>query len=321
MKVKNCLIFGGSGQIGRHLIRKLTKNNYKVTVVTRNLHKKGYILKTQASAGWIDSVEANIFDEEKLRKLISQATICINLIGILFEEKKGNSFENIHTIFPSLISKICKEYNVNQFIHLSALGIELNDKPVDSKYAKSKFLGEINIKKNFPKAIILRPSIVFSVDDKLTTQFMTLFNRMPFFPLFGNPYFMPIHVSDLTEIIYQVISKEINSQTIECIGTEKMSLKEILQRLLSLIDKRRLIIPLPLVVSNLIATFFKILPKPLITKDQIKLLNACHNIPSGKYKTNFDIGIPSICIFNDEVKKYCYMWREAGQFSKKNMTK
>ena len=94
MKAKNCLIFGGSGQIGRHLIRKLTKNGFRVTVVTRNIHQKGYIIKTQGNAGYIDTVEANIFDEKKIRKLFENAEICINLIGILFEKKK-NSFNNI----------------------------------------------------------------------------------------------------------------------------------------------------------------------------------------------------------------------------------
>ena len=110
MKAKNCLIFGGSGQIGRHLIRKLTKNNYKVTVVTRNVHQKGYLIKTQANAGFIDIEEANIFDEKKIRKLFEKADICVNLVGILFEKKKGNTFQNIHTIFPSILSKLCKEY-------------------------------------------------------------------------------------------------------------------------------------------------------------------------------------------------------------------
>ncbi len=87
MKVKNCLIFGGSGQIGRHLIRKLTKNNYTVTVVTRNIHQKSYLIKTQANAGYIEIVESSIFDESKLRKLFEKADICINLVGILFEKK------------------------------------------------------------------------------------------------------------------------------------------------------------------------------------------------------------------------------------------
>ena len=88
MKVKNCLIFGGSGQIGRFLIRKLTKNNYKVTVVTRNIHQNSYKIKTQANAGYIDIVEANIFDEKKIRKLFESTDICINLVGILFEKKR-----------------------------------------------------------------------------------------------------------------------------------------------------------------------------------------------------------------------------------------
>ena len=118
MKAKNCLIFGGSGQIGRHLIRKLTKNNYKVTVVTRNLHQKGYVIKTQANAGYINIVEANIFDEEKIRKVFSEADICINLIGILYEQKKGNTFKNIHIAFPSLLAQLSKEYKLKQFMQI-----------------------------------------------------------------------------------------------------------------------------------------------------------------------------------------------------------
>ena len=316
MKQKNCLIFGASGQIGRHLIRKLTKNNYKVTAVTRNLHQKGYVLKTQANAGYIDIVELNIFNENKLKDLISRADICINLIGILYEKNKGNTFENIHTIFPSLISKICKEYNVQQFIQLSALGI---DDAVDSNYAKSKLEGEKNIKNNFKHATILRPSVVYSVDDNFTTNFMTLLNRLFVFPLYynGDTKFMPIYCSDLTEIIYQVISKNIISKTIECVGPETISLKDILKRLLKLTEKKRLLIPLPLFLAKLSAIFFQLLPNPLLTLDQLKLLRY-NNVASGKYKTNFDIGIPSICRFDTEVEKYAFMWKERGQFSKKN---
>ena len=315
MKQKNCLIFGASGQIGRHLIRKLTKNNYKVTAVTRNLHQKGYVLKTQANAGYIDIVELNIFNENKLKDLISRADICINLIGILYEKNKGNSFENIHTIFPSLISKICKEYNVQQFIQLSALGI---DDAVDSNYAKSKLEGEKNIKNNFNHATILRPSAVYSVDDNFTTNFMTLLNRLFVFPLYynGDTKFMPIYCSDLTEIIYQVISKNIISKTIECVGPETISLKDILERLLKLIEKKRLLIPIPLFLAKLSALFFQLLPSPLLTLDQLRLLRY-NNVASGKYKTNFDIGIPSVNRFDVEVEKYAFMWKEGGQFSRK----
>jgi len=313
MKAKNCLIFGGSGQIGRHLIRKLTKNNYKVTVVTRNLHQKGYVIKTQANAGYIDIIEANIFDEQKIRKLFCKADICINLIGILYERGKASTFKNIHSIFPSLLAKLCKEYKIQQFIHLSALGI---NEAKDSDYAKSKLEGEANIQKFFPLATILRPSIVYSIDDNFTTSFMTLLNRLPIFPLYynGGTKFMPIHCSDLTDIIYHVISKNIYSKIIECVGPETISLKDILNKLLKLINKSRLLISLPLSIANLTSSFFQLFSKPLITRDQIRLLYY-DNIRSGKYQTNFDIGVPSKCFFEEEVRKYCYMWREGGKFS------
>ena len=315
MKEKNCLIFGGSGQIGRNLIRKLTKNNYKVTVVTRNLHQKGYMIKTQANAGYIDIVEANIFDEVKIRKLFNKTDICINLIGILYESKAGNTFENIHNIFPSILAKLCKEHKVKQFVHLSALGI---NEAVDSEYAKSKLKGEFNIQKNFPMASILRPSVVYSVDDSFTTNFMTLLSNLPIFPLYynGDTKFVPIHCSDLTDIIYHIISKKIYSKIIECIGPEEISLKDILKKLLKLINRNRILIPLPFFMANMSAKLFQLFPKPLLTVDQLKLLRY-NNTPSNKYQTNFDIGTPSKRFFEKEVEKYCYMWREGGQFSTK----
>ena len=313
MKAKNCLIFGGSGQIGRNLIRKLTKKNYKITVVTRNIHQKSYIIKTQANAGYIDIVESNIFEEQKLRKLFENADICINLIGILFESKKGNTFKNIHTVFPSLLSKLSKEYKLKHLIHLSALGI---NEATDSDYAKSKLEGDERILRNFPLATIIRPSIVYSVDDNFTTNFMTLLNRLPIFPLYyeGKTKFAPIHCSDLTDVILNVISNNVNSKIIECVGPEIISFKEILEKLLNLIGKKRLLIPMPLPIAQISARFFEIMPKPLLTRDQLKLLKY-DNVLSGKYKSNLDIGVPSLRYFDEEVKKYCYMWREGGQFS------
>ena len=311
--MKKILIFGGTGQIGTHLIRRLTKNNYKVSVVTRNIHEKGHKIKIMGNAGFIDLVEVKIFDEEKIRNLFKDADICINLIGILFEKRGGNSFKNIHSVFPSLLAKLCKEYKLSQFIHLSALGV---DKAIDSNYARSKLEGEKKILENFPLATILRPSIVYSSSDNFTCNFMTLLNRLPIFPLYysGKTKFMPIHCTDLTDVIFSIISKNIDTKIIECVGPETMTFKEILQKLLLLINKKRILLPFPLFMANLSAKFFELLPKPLLTQDQLRLLKY-DNISSGKYKTNFDIGIPSKKYFEKEVKKYCFMWKEGGQFS------
>ena len=179
MKPKNCLIFGASGQIGRNLIRRLTEKSLQVTAVTRNLHQKGYVLKTQANPGYIDIVECNIFDINKIEQLIKKADVCINLVGILFE-KGASNFTNIHEKFPSMISSLCHKHNIDKFVHLSALGIE-NAK--DSKYAISKLKSEIAVRQNFKDSIILKPSIIYSVDDNFTTMLMGLLNLSPIFPL------------------------------------------------------------------------------------------------------------------------------------------
>ena len=312
MKAKNCLIFGGSGQIGRYLIRKLTKNNYRVTVVTRNIHQKGHIIKTQGNAGYINIVEANIFEEIKIKKLFENADICINLVGILYE-KKGNTFKNIHTLFPSILAKLSKKYNLKHFIHLSALGI---NEATESNYAKSKLEGEKQILNNFSLSTILRPSVVYSVDDNFTTNFMTLLNRLPFMPIYyeGKTKFAPIHVTDLVQIIYDVVQGKTNEQTIECIGPQVFSFKEIIIKLLKSINKKRLLIPLPLLLAKFIARILEIMPKPLLTIDQLNLLKY-DNIPSGKCKTNFDLELNANRIFEEELEKYSFNWRIGGQFS------
>ena len=311
--MKKILIFGGSGQIGRHLIGRLTKQSYLVTVVTRNLHQKGSILKTQGNPGYLNIVEANIFDEKELDKLIKQHNICINLVGILFEKKK-NSFNNIHINLPNIISQKCNEHNIEQFIHVSALGIE---KAFDSKYAMSKQEGEKKIISNFSKFTILRPSIIYSVDDNFTTNLMSLLSLLPIFPLYynGNTKFSPLHVSDFCEIILKVIENNILAEVIECVGPEELSFKQILKKLLKSIDKNTILIPFPLKIAKIIALLFEIFPKPLITKDQLRLLKY-DNVLSKENKSNIDFGIKANLKFEEEILKYSYMWKSGGQYSK-----
>ena len=313
MKPKEILVFGASGQIGRHLIRKLTKNNYKVIAVTRNIHQKGYILKTQANPGYLEIVELPYFEVKKITRLLDECSICINLIGILFEKRK-NYFKNIHTEFPNLLSKLSAEKNIEKLIHLSSLGIE---KSVNSNYAISKLEGENLVKNNFDNAVVLKPSIVYSVDDNFTTSFMTLLNRLPIMPIYyqGKTKFAPIHVSDLVQIIFDVVEGKTDIQTIECIGPEILSFKEIILKLLNSINKKRLLIPLPLVLAKITARIFELMPNPLITVDQVNLLKY-DNIPSGKYKTNFDLGLRANRFFDKEIEKYSFNWRDGGQYSK-----
>ncbi len=314
MKPKEILVFGASGQIGRHLIRKFTKNNYKVFAVTRNIHKKGYILKTQANPGYLEVGELKSFDIEKIKSFFKNCSVCINLIGILYE-KSENQFHSIHSDFPDLLSKLCKQLDVEQFIHLSSLGIE---DVSDSKYANSKISGEHVVKKNFNKSIILKPSVCYSVDDNFTTTLMTLLNRLPFMPLYyqGKTKFTPIHVTDLANIIFEIVEKKITGETIECVGPEILTFKDIISKLLNSLEKKRLLIPIPLPIAKVIAKILGKLPKPLITPDQLNLLKY-DNILSGKYKTNLDLGIEANKKFENEIESYSFNWKDGGEYSKK----
>jgi uncharacterized protein YbjT (DUF2867 family) len=240
----------------------------------------------------------------------------VNLVGILFEKGK-NSFNNIHAEFPKMISRYASTYKLKKFVHLSALGIE-NAK--DSIYAQSKLKGEKEILNNFNKTVIARPSIVYSVDDNFTTQLMTLLGLLPVFPIYynGKTKFRPIFCSDLTNSITKIIIDDIEENIIEFAGPEEMSFKEILEKLLFLIGKKRVLLPMPISLARMTAHVFELLPKPLITNDQLRLLKY-DNILSGKYKSNYDFEFDCSSRFEDEVNKYSYMWKNEGEYSKKRV--
>ncbi len=313
MKQKEILLFGATGQIGRNLIRKLTNSNYKVIAVTRNIHTAGYILKTQANPGYLELIELKSFNSEKIDNLFKRCTICLNLVGILYEKRK-NQFKNIHTDLPDMLSQKANKFNIEKFIHFSALGIE---KARDSEYAISKLEGENKVLKNFKNSIILKPSIVYSVDDKFTTNFMTLLNRLPIMPLYygGKTKFTPIHVNDLVEILFEIIQEKKKCLTLECIGPEVLTFKDILEQLLISINKKRILVPLPYALAKFSAKILQLLPTPLLTEDQLKLLKY-DNIESGLHKTNFDLEFNTNRIFKNEVSKYSFNWTEGGQFAR-----
>ena len=314
MKQKEILLFGATGQIGRNLIRKLSQNNYKITAVTRNIHSAGYILKTQANPGYLELVELKNFNLDRVESLIKNTSICINLTGILYEKRK-DEFQILHSDFPSLLSKKANQFQIEKFIHISALGIE---KATDSKYALSKLEGERKIKENFKKSIIIKPSIVYSVDDKFTTRFMSLLSMLPIMPLYynGKTKFSPIHVTDLVDIIFNLIESKEDNLVLECIGPEVITFKEIIEKLLIAIEKKRVLLPLPLSIAKITAKFLQLLPNPLLTEDQLIMLKY-DNCKTENYKNNFDLGYIPKRKFENEINKYSYNWKTGGQFASK----
>ena len=216
-----------------------------------------------------------------------------------------------------MLSKLALKNSLEQFIHLSALGIE---PAIDSNYAMSKLEGEQKVRQNFPDSIILKPSIVYSVDDNFTTNFMSLLSMLPVMPLYygGKTKFTPIHVSDLTNIIFETVRKKIIGETIECVGPEVFTFKELLLKILKSIKKKRLLLPIPFALAKLNAKLFQLMPKPLLTMDQLRLLKY-DNIISKKYKNNFDIKMKANKKFYEEICRYSFNWTSGGQFSKKKI--
>jgi NADH dehydrogenase len=304
-------IFGAGGFLGKHLMRELTKLDYRVKVATRNPYLKGY-LKPQGNPGQIELFKTNIFNEDDVREVLKNCDFVINLVGILHETKK-QKFYQIHSQFPLMLSNLCKAYDVKKLVHVSALGIKEKH---SSKYMQSKSLGEINIKENFKPSVILRPSVVFGPEDKFFNTFASLAQFSPLIPLVGGgkTKFTPIYVRDVAKAI--VKSLELNNskpKIYELGGPENYSFRELMEILLIEIKKKRLLVSIPFGLAKFQSYFLQMMPNPLLTQDQVELLKY-DNVVSGNYPTLKDLGITGTPIKNI-LSKYIYRFRTGGQFS------
>ena len=304
-------IFGASGFIGRHLIRRLTKKDYRIIAATRSPYLHGY-LKPLGNPGQIDLEKVNLFDEKRLRALIKNSDAVINLVGILYETKK-QKFENIHAKFPDLLSKLCSELNVEKLIHVSALGI---NETTSSQYMQSKLKGEKNILNNFGRSAILRPSIIFGPEDKFFNQFASLAEFFPILPLIGKGLtcFQPIYVDDVAKSIAAVLEKEeVNNNIYELGGPQTFTFKELMEILLKQIKKKRFLVSIPFSFAKFPAKILQLLPKPLLTVDQVEMLKY-DNIVTNKYPTLKDLKVSPKTI-ESILPKYIWRFRKGGQFA------
>ena len=311
MKQKIATIFGATGFIGRHLIRRLTEKDFRIIVATRSPYLHGY-LKPLGDPGQIDLERVNLFDEKTLKVLLKNSNVVVNLVGILYETRK-QKFENIHSKFPELLSKLCNEHGIEKFIHLSALGI---NEDVKSMYMRTKLQGEKNILNNFDNSIILRPSIVFGPEDNFFNQFASLSQFLPFLPLIGGGQtkFQPIYVGDVAKAIATILeTEEIDNKIYELGGAEIFTFQQLMNILLKEIQKRRFLIPIPFSIAKFMARILQLFPKPLITTDQIEMLKE-DNVVSNNYGTLLDLNIEPATI-ESILPHYIYRFRKGGEFA------
>ena len=303
-------IFGGGGFLGKHLMRQLTKLDYRVKVATRNPYLKGY-LKPLGNPGQIELFKTNIFDSNDVKKVLKDCDSVINLVGILYETRK-QKFNQIHAKFPYMLANLSNEFGIRNLVHVSALGVK--EKSV-SKYMQSKLEGEKNIQEIFKSSVILRPSVCFGPEDKFFNTFASIAQFSPFLPLIGGgkTKFEPIYVGDVGKAIVKALElNNLEPKIYELGGPESYSFKELMEILLKEIKKKRFLLPIPFGVAKFQSYFLQMLPKPILTPDQIELLKQ-NNIISGEFPLLKDLGISGTPI-QSILPKYIYRFREGGQF-------
>ena len=303
-------IFGAGGFIGKHLMRQLTKLDYRVKVATRNPYLKGY-LKPLGNPGQIGFFKTNIFKPGDVKQVLKNSDFVINLVGIL-HETRTQKFNQIHAQFPYLLSNLCNEFGIKNLIHISALGIKEKH---TSKYMQSKLQGEKNIQETFKPAVILRPSVCFGSGDKFFTTFASIAQFSPILPLIGSgkTKFAPIYVGDVAKAIVKAL--ELNnseSKIYELGGPENYSFKELMEILLKEIKKKRFLIPIPFSTAKFQSYFFQLMKNPPLTSDQVEMLKY-NNIVTGEYPTLKDLGISGKTV-QSILPKYIYRFRRGGQF-------
>ena len=302
-------IFGAGGFLGKHLMRQLTKLDYRVKVATRNPYLKGY-LKPLGNPGQIELFKTDIFNPEDVKQVLKNCDLTINLVGILYETRK-KKFDQIHAQFPNLLSELCNELGVKKLVHVSALGVKEGH---PSQYMQSKLQGEKNIQDTFEQSVILRPSVVFGPEDKFFNTFATLAQFSPILPLIGGgeTVFEPIYVGDVAKAIVKSLELNNSKPIIYELGGENYSFKELMQILLSEIGKKRFLMSIPFGMAKFQSYFLQMMPTPLLTPDQVEMLKY-DNVVSGKYKTLKNLKIQSTTI-QSILPKYIYRFRSGGQF-------
>jgi len=303
-------IFGAGGFLGKHLLRELTKLDYRIKVATRNPYLKGY-LKPLGSPGQIELFKTNIFDSDDVKKVLTNCDFAINLVGIIYETRR-QKFSEIHAQFPNLLCNLCNEIGIRNLIHISALGVK--EKHI-SQYMQSKLQGEKNIQEIFKSSVILRPSVFFGNEDKFFNTFASLAQISPVLPLIGGgrTKFAPIYVGDVVKAIVKSLNLNNSEPRIyELAGPKNYSFKELMEILLIEIKKKRFLMPIPFSIAKFQSYFLQMLPNPLLTPDQVEMLKH-NNIVSGDYPTLKDLGIAGTTI-QSILPKYIYRFRTGGQF-------
>jgi uncharacterized protein YbjT (DUF2867 family) len=308
-------IIGGSGFVGRHVVRAIAKRGYRIRVAVRRPDLAGHV-QPLGKVGQIAPVQANVRYPDSLKAACTSAYAVINLPGVLYNSGP-QTFKAVHVFGAEAAAHAAQSSGAKVFIHMSALGAD-PDSP--SEYARTKAEGEEHVRKAFPGAIIIRPSLIFGPEDAFFNRFAALARFSPVLPLIGGgrTRFQPVFVGDVADAVELLIERgTADGRLYEFGGPEVYSFKELMRFTLRTIMRRRLLLPLPVSLANIAAGVLQLLPKPPLTKDQIRLLTRDNLVSDAAEKQDRTLRGFGLMPRDIEaiVPSYLYRYRRAGQFT------
>jgi NADH dehydrogenase len=309
-------IFGGSGFLGRHVVRALARQGYRIRVAVRRPDLAGH-LQPLGRVGQIHAVQANLRYPASIEAALRDSEVAINLVGILFERGQQR-FSSVQAEGPAHVARAAAASGA-RLVHVSAIGANA-DSP--SLYARSKAAGEDAVRAAVPSAVILRPSIAFGPEDDFFNRFASLARFSPFLPLVGGgeTRFQPVFCGDIASAVLKAVQGQAKpATTYELGGPETKSFREIMEFVLATIERRRLLVPLPFGIAKLQAYLLQLMPKPMLTPDQVDLLrvdNVVSDAAQREGRTLAGLGIEPTSI-EAVVPSYLWRFRKSGQFRKR----
>ena len=315
---KTVAVIGGSGFVGRAVIELLARENVRVAALCRDAERAKH-LKTMGVVGQVVPVAGNALNDEDLERVIAQSDAVVNLVGVLAESGRQR-FDALHAKLPGRIGKLAAKHGVRDVVQISAIGAV---RRASSKYLKTKAAGEKALLDAFPRAVILRPSIIFGPRDKFFNRFASLAMISPVLPLpgLGSIRMQPVYVGDVAEAVRVALGfqsggalakRSIRGRVFELGGPDIYKFRQIMRLTYRTIHRRRLLFPIPLALMSIGSLFTGLLPNPPLTLDQVRLLSI-DNVVGSEAHSLEDLGIDATPI-SSVVPDYLSCYRPGGKF-------
>lgn len=312
-------VFGGSGFLGRHVVRALLKRGWRVRAAVRRPDLAGH-LQPLGMVGWVQPVQANLRYRWSVDRAVEGADAVVNLVAIMTQSGRQR-LDAVNVFGARAVAEATRKAGIKRLVHVSAIGADLE---AGSAYARSKGEGEAAVRETLPDAVIMRPSIVFGPEDNFFNRFAGLARVMPALPLIGGgkTRFQPVFVGDVARAIADSVEGKAQSgTTYELGGPEVKTFRECLELILAAIERKRLLVPLPFPLATAAASILQLLPKPLLTVDQVRQLRVDNVVSEaalreGRTLAAFGIEPDTLAAI---LPTYLIRFRPRGQFERRRL--